>query len=196
MLDPKETLEHRIDYPKISAKNRRSLGDFIIAWGVLESELDTCFISLFRVNPTLCGCITANLGTKAKLDILSSALSMLEEPLGSDLVTAGHEIIEDTRYYSAMARNTLAHGQPYFFAEHEEDAKEWVILRYSARKKLNASTYPMTSDHWDYIAKEIKNLAAHWRDMSVTIHEKLSPLNPEDFNRVCEFGGQSYSLED
>jgi len=111
MLDPKEILEHHIDYPKINAKNRRSLGAFIIAWGVLEGELDTCFISLFRVNPTLCGCVTANLGTKAKLDILSSALSMLEEPLGSDLVTAGHKIVEDTRYYSAMARNTLAHGQ-------------------------------------------------------------------------------------
>ena len=137
MLDPKEILEHHIDYPKINAKNRRSLGAFIIAWGVLEGELDTCFISLFRVNPTLCGCVTANLGTKAKLDILSSALSMLEEPLGSDLVTAGHKIVEDTRYYSAMARNTLAHGQPSFFAAHKEDAKEWVILRYSARKKLS-----------------------------------------------------------
>jgi hypothetical protein len=62
-----DKLDPEYEYPHVSRALARSIGEFVVAWGILERELDLAFPILLKTDPTLASCISANLGTKAKL---------------------------------------------------------------------------------------------------------------------------------
>ena len=51
---------------KMSVALKLQIGEFFVAWSVLEGEMDVAFHVLFRIDPNLASCIYANLGTKRK----------------------------------------------------------------------------------------------------------------------------------
>ena len=89
------------------------MGRFIIAWGVLERQLDAAICVLFRIDPTLGLCVTANLGSKAKVDMLLSAIYMYAEALDEDEVDEAHALLRQVANLAGQFRNSLAHGHEH-----------------------------------------------------------------------------------
>ena len=63
---------------KLNPKLADSIGRFMIAWSWLETHLDSAYAHLFQVEEPLALCLTANLGTRTKLDTISSTVAMLK----------------------------------------------------------------------------------------------------------------------
>jgi len=88
-----------------------AIGKFIVAWGDVEQQLDIGFHVLFHTDPTLAVCLYANLGTKAKIDILQSALALQEQPIGEGRTYRARKVLQNIAALSDEARLTTAHGQ-------------------------------------------------------------------------------------
>ena len=54
---------------KFSTEIQAAIGRFILTWDSLENEINSAIEELYRLESDLAGCITANLGTRPKLDI-------------------------------------------------------------------------------------------------------------------------------
>ncbi|MGE0060940.1 MAG: hypothetical protein AB7T86_02560 [Xanthobacteraceae bacterium] len=172
-------------YPEVSREFGRAIGDFFIAWGVLERELDAAFPVLLKTDPTLAACIYANLTTKAKLDILSSALSMWEKALPSEIVEDVRYILARVREYSDTARNVLAHAQPTGVGGPKDGELYWQFARSIARKKHEIVYYPTDTDHWRMEASMVAMFAETWMRNIEKIYRILSKLTPDEVEEIC-----------
>lgn len=152
-----------LNYPKVSKHLERQIGAFFIAWGLMERELDVSFNVLFRVDPTLSSCITANVGTKAKIDILASAVGGLSLFLGSRLTKSSHAVLERVRALSEKARNTLAHAQMEYLKDTQTQKPGWRLVRNVARKQYSMVTHPTTAEHWRRMTKAVYAAVKAWR---------------------------------
>jgi hypothetical protein len=177
-------LPKHVAVPKKNTLLERAVGRFILNWGVLEKELDTAFPVLFRLDETLALCLTANLGTKAKLDSISSAASMLAGVLG-DITDDIHDVVAATRTLSET-RNILAHGQPREFGDpgpSEERRFEWV--KTTARKQLKGIVHPHTPATWFDDAKAAIRLARKLRALMRSAQSLLGALTEGQIDSVC-----------
>ena len=170
--------------PDDNPRLEQSLGKFIVAWGIIERELDNMIAALFNLDPTLSLCITSNLGTKSKLDIIRSAASMLEPALGETLNNEIHDLANATSDHSGKNRNVRAHGQPAAYAI-EEGPREWRWTRTSAREKLKATIYPRDPDHWLNESKEVIGIARKLREAEREAEKVISALTADDLDRMC-----------
>jgi hypothetical protein len=177
--------------PLRHAKIERSIGRFIIAWGTLERELDLAFPVLLRIDPTLALCLTANLGTKAKLDILSSVITTTEEILPAKIIAKVRALISQIRNLSGSARNTVAHAQPWIFG-YPDDAgsHEWLFTRLAAREELDVAVYPTTPKYWEALAVTVLKHARNWHNHVADIQAALTKISDADFNYACHFRGR------
>lgn len=175
----------RLHVPRSMAQN---IGDFFIAWGILESEIDRGFSILFCTDPTLAACIYANLSTKAKLDIIASATTMLTPALGKELADEIHECIELAREHLINVRNQLAHSQPYIFGEGEN--VRWELTKAVARKKLKLKIFPPESDHWRIEASLIYIISDGFHASWIKVQPVMGALSRADLDRICEFDSQ------
>jgi len=173
-----------LNYPHLSRKLARSIGEFVVAWGILERELDNGFAILFKIDATLASCIYANLGTKAKLDILSSAFSMLEPAFEKEFVLEVHEVISLVREYSNKARNVLAHAQPTIFGS-DTEKPYWQFARSVARKSHEMILYPTDAGHWGIEASGVALIAREWRKLMSEAYKRIVKLSPDDLDRIC-----------
>jgi len=166
------------------------MGAFIVAWGVLEGEIDWAITNIYRLNPTLSLCICANLGTKAKLDILSSGVSMLSGRLGLQITRNFHSIIGKIRDHSGNARNVLAHSQPSI-GEYEDEIEGiilgWELTRQVARKELTVTVHPVDARYWRGLTKKTKALAQRLRNWTYKAKAKLSNLSDFEFRISTSF---------
>jgi hypothetical protein len=161
----------------------KAMGQFIIAWGRLEAELDLSFPVLFRVDSTLACCIYANLGTKAKLDIIGPALHMLRKAFDEKLYNELAKYIGTIRDLSGNARNVIAHGQPITWDIGSD--QPWEIVRSSARTAHEFVFYPSDPAFWRKKAREVVKLARAWRKAMAAVHLELYKLTGEDFELIC-----------
>ena len=171
--------------PSNDEKLERALGRFALAWGVLERELDLAFPVLFRTDPTLACCIYANLGTKAKLDIIGSAISMLKPLLKDSVEKRANELIAQIRDLSGKARNALAHGQPCTFTFADETV--WVLTRLAARNSLDVALHPMTTRHWQAHTSETLRCARQWHNVVNKILAALCKVSSDEIEQICIF---------
>jgi hypothetical protein len=178
-------LDDKLDAPTIHKLVRESVGTFMFAWGILERELDTSFHVLFHTDPTLASCIYANLGTKAKLDILSSAISMLATRLGPRLARGAHSRIDKVRDLSDKARNTLAHGQIHVFADLAAGTQHWEIVRHVARKSHSIVIHPQNPGYWETQARIALRLAQQWRTLVAKMNRKIGEPTLKDLRQIC-----------
>jgi hypothetical protein len=171
-----ETFDDKVDFPDFRDPIARHYGTFIMAWGVLERELNLGFAVVFRVHPHLSSSLCANLGTKGKVDVLQSAISTLEMYLGTRLTAGAHRALAGISDESEM-RNTLAHGQPEVFIDVSDVG--WELVKHTARKRYSMILYPNTPAFWAARTRNCVRLAKRWRKHVVRIHRKLIPLTPE-----------------
>jgi hypothetical protein len=83
-----------------------AIGTFIVAWGDLEQQLDIGFHVLFHTDPTLALCMYANLGTKAKIEILQSAIALQEKAIGKGRSSRARRVLQRVAELSDQARLT------------------------------------------------------------------------------------------
>ena len=169
--------------PDDNPRLEQNVGKFIVAWGLIERELDNMIAALFNLDPTLSLCIASNLGTKAKLDIIRSAASMLEPALGELLKNKIHDLANAISDHSGKNRNTLAHGQPSYYGV--EGQQDWRWTRISAREKLKATVYPTDPDHWLNESKEVLEIARKLREAEREAEKVISALTADDLDRIC-----------
>jgi hypothetical protein len=123
---------------EISDEEMKNAGGFALMWGYVEEHLDRLYPVLFRTDPTLAICITANLGTKAKVEIIQSALTMLSPLLPDEKVADLHETLDMVLEFSSKYRNMLAHGRPVLHADDDDNKKTvWRWARFAARRQVS-----------------------------------------------------------
>jgi len=167
----------------------QALGQFILSWGVLERELDHSFAIVFRVNATLAACIYANLGTKAKVDMLTSAISMLAPLLGERLTTRSHNLLGTVSDWSNV-RNTLAHGQPIQFPTDvpvRDKSAGWVLTRQSARLRYDVVWHIVNPRRWRLRSEAVQRLAVDWRAATLKLYQRLYEVSDDELDAVCGF---------
>lgn len=120
---------------EINKSHAEGIGSFMINWGCLEHTIDLLFPIVFRIDPTLSLCISANLGTKAKIEMLQSALTMLSPILPLDQLSTIQECLKQALAYSTKHRNFIAHGRPIFTTPVNGEIS-WSWGRFAARKQL------------------------------------------------------------
>jgi hypothetical protein len=162
----------------------RSMGEFMFAWSILERELDLGVAAIFRVNPTLSTCITANLGTRTKIDMLRSGLSMLKPCLGDALVEEAIDTLSEIAKLTGAARTPVAHGQPIVFDD--EDGGGWFWVRQQARVTAKMSVYDKPEEHWRYQGAVIMLYAEGWSKLVSTIYITIKDLMPQQIDDACE----------
>jgi hypothetical protein len=184
----RETFKPDLRYPTIFSNfGFFGLGRFMVAWGVVERELDTAFPIIFRVNPTLATCLYANLGTKAKTDILNSAISTLEPHLGATLTAKCHATLSKINDKSEL-RTAIAHGQAISVKGPKKST--WKFVRHTARKKPVFIVYPGTHGFWSIHARSTTRLAQEWRALVARIYDRLSEIPDDAFDAPLEIASR------
>lgn len=176
--DPKDFKGLKL--PKVPAKVLREIGRFMVMWGVVEGELDILVTAIYRLDPTFSLTITANLGTKAKIEMLRSAFDLLRDPLGSDFVRDADGLFVEVSDLSTGTRNVIAHGRMYDF-----DGQETRSFRFSARKRLEMTWYEIDPDFLKGQSDYAKELALALRQMIPHVVEVVRDLTPEEFDHFC-----------
>lgn len=162
-----------------------AIGKFIVAWGDLEQQLDIGFHVLFHTDPTLAVCLYANLGTKAKIDILQSAIALQEKPIGNGRASRARKVLQKIAALSDEARLTTAHGQVWYYEIEGKSGHRWEWVRHIARSKPKITVHPSTSRYWNAQANYARKLAAHWRQLVTEIYSKLQHLTLADLQKIC-----------
>lgn len=179
-----EDIGTELPYPGTHEKLAKAVGGFMAAWGIVERELSNAFPVVFHTNPTLACCIYSNLGTRAKLEMLASAITMQESAIGARLTTRAHRTIEAIQDLSDRARNTIAHGQVELF-NLGNDKFTWELVRHVARKSHAMVIYPGNAYHWTNQEKKALRLAQKWRVIVRDLYRKLGVLTPDDLDQIC-----------
>ena len=117
----------------------KAIGRFLISWGALERELDQGISIFLDLHGPLALCVTANLGTKGKLDLLRSACTEFYCNYDCDAMDRVHAILNRIADLSGRVRNTAAHGQPIVLRAIGDIEERWTWARYSARKEVKAN---------------------------------------------------------
>ncbi len=170
--------------PHIDSPVMKAVGAFIFAWGIVERELDTAFPVLFHANPTLASCIYANLGTKAKIDMLLSAVDMQRGKLNR-LAEEAQKLLAEISTLSDRARTTLAHGQPLVFGG-APLAPRWEMVRLVARASHKIVIHPRNARYWETQSNIALRLAQRWRKKTAKIHVKVGHLMAAELETLCK----------
>lgn len=179
-----------VHFPRIDKHTERQIGRFITTWNVLERELNNAFPVIFRVDPTLCGCIYANLGTQAKLDILQSGIDSLTTALGSRLTRSSLKLLDHIRELNTKARNTVAHGIFERVVDPKDLRPEWHLIRTIARRQHSWVFHPSSAKHWRRITNAVESATRLWRRKTRALHEQLKFYSEEDIAAIVRLHGR------
>jgi len=174
----------KLPYDGTDDKLAQNIGLFMAAWGVLERELDNTFAVVFHTDPTLACCIYANLGTKVKLDVLASAISMHASVIKPDFLKRVHSLLDEISDLSNSARNTIAHGQVQLFSIGPSKV-QWELVRQVARKSHAMVIYPGNARHWGNQEKKALKLAQKWRVVVHDLYKKVGHLTLRELDEIC-----------
>ncbi len=110
------------NWPPNDADTEASIGRFVIAWGMLETQIDAAIGDLLAVDHTLQQSITANLGTKSKIEIFLSIFHTESTFFPEATLDQANKLGSDTATAAGVYRVWVAHGAPFrlTFPEDEE----------------------------------------------------------------------------
>jgi len=171
-------------FTHVTKKLAESIGQFMVAWGRLESELDSLTPIVFRTDPTHATCITANLGSKAKVDMLRSGINMIAALLPPDLVEELNDSLVLVGELSGTYRNLLAHGQPWAVSEGGEKTY-WQWVRVSARKEVNVISPDINEDFWRIATVSTYEVIHSLRSCAGRLYEVTRDISAEDWADAC-----------
>lgn len=160
-------------YPPRHSVMEESMGRFMLVWGVLEVHLDSGIAAIYCLEPTLALGISANSGTKAKLDMLHTGISMSSDFLSESLSERAHKSLNKISDLSGRHRNALAHGSPV------EAPDGWRWHRVSARQSLDVTYFYAPATRWKKAATEVRKATREWCRVYQEIHQILERV-PKD----------------
>lgn len=166
---PSLALDHSDDlsppaWPDVDDETEAAIGRLVIAWGVLESEIDNAIRNVYGLNDDwdLAWSMTANLGTKAKLEIFQSAVHCLEDYFDKGTAKDVDRLVNDTATAASHHRNFVAHGQPIKLVLSDTDQR-WLWMTQQARKGgPKAKIAGLTHDAFDNSSSEVRALVDRW----------------------------------
>jgi hypothetical protein len=172
-------------YPPRHSVMEESMGRFLLVWSILEIQLDSGIAALLCIDSTLGLTITANLGTKAKLDILHSIISMSGKLLDTALCDRGHTCLDKIADLSGRHRNTLAHGSVI----RAQDGWRWH--RMSARKSLDVKYYYAPATRWKKAATEVRKATRDWCRIYQEMWHILAAIPQDDRDEAYTYTPRS-----
>jgi hypothetical protein len=160
-------------WPKPNKSIEAALGRFIIAWNVLEQQMDFAIHEMTNLDFDISSCVTANLGTKAKLDMYQALAHSMVGVIGKPIRDEIDKLAGETANACGELRNFIIHGQPFQLKTMKGSREIWA--RFSARKGGVKGVFV----RWNgpYIDKQVHKIIAlvsKWEDTRTKTFEKLS----------------------
>jgi hypothetical protein len=156
------------EWPKPDIEIEAAIGRFIIAWNVLEREIDRAIEELYDLDYDLAWSITANLGTKAKLDIFQSGFHILHEYFQECDPADIDRLVADTANASGQIRTAIIHGQPSHLIMQKETWDVWIKLR--ARKGgVRGPMFRLNKSRFDADTKKVRSILDRWNQLRETM---------------------------
>jgi hypothetical protein len=159
-IDPIQTPK----WPAPNAEIEASIGRFIIAWNVLEREMDRAIEDLYDLDYDLAWSVTANLGTKSKLDIFQSGFHVLHEFFMDCDIESVNRLIRDTANASGEIRTLIVHGQPHHLLMKDETWDMWVKFR-AKKGGVRGPMFRLHQSKFDQDTEAIKALIERWNQV-------------------------------
>lgn len=155
-------------FPEFNPDVEAAIGRFIIAWGVLECQIDMAIHDLMLTGMETSSLVTANLAIKAKLDL---AHALFEKLRPDDSGTWPHISAEFERRFDSLinvtakanteSRIPIVHSQPQAMRLNDVDRPFWV--RMAARKGgLRGTGVTYSVPYLDARTESVANLAHEW----------------------------------
>jgi hypothetical protein len=170
-------------WPKADTDIEAALGRFIIAWNILEQQLDFAIQEISRLDYDLAHSITANLGTKAKLDIFHSMSHSLQDVFKVAVLETVDRLVADTSTASGNLRNFIVHGQP--FQLQLEDGAIEIWAKFAARKGgVKGKCVRLSAAYADRETQSVKDLIERWIAIRKTLFEQVKILDLMDASEI------------
>ena len=179
----------RPKFPPRHKSMEEAMGRFIIVWSVLEDQLSSGMAVILMIDATLVLTITANLGTKAKIDMLHSAVSMSEDILDPTLVDRAHKILDVIADLAGKHRNTLAHGTIL------QLPSGWRWSRTSARRALDYRVYAGPVARWRKATSKVQAATREWCSVYQEIWRTLDRTPREERDDTYGFSRKHVGLD-
>jgi hypothetical protein len=186
-------------WPEPNQKLEAAVGRALISWSVLEREVDSALELVLRIDPQVALCVTANLGTKARLDIFKASVHSLwhsepeEETAAQTSASAkllqswieaknafvgeADRLVHDTERMAGEFRNWMAHSQPLLL-HFTDDEHHLMWGKFSARKGgVRGKIARLSPDRFDKATSEIRGLVERWHLLRQRLSRKVELLD-------------------
>ena len=147
-------------WPPSDPETEAAIGRLVLAWGVLELQIDLAIGAVYQLSFVPGMALTANLGTKAKLEICQAGIHVLYDRLtpSGDIRMTVDALVSKTSQLSTDIRLIIAHGYPVSLKMNDGSFESWLLMKHSARKGgLKARGYELEPDPFDKAVDEVKN---------------------------------------
>jgi hypothetical protein len=172
----KKRVLNKSTWPAPNQPVEAALGRFIIAWNVLEQQIDFAIREITRLDYDLAWSVTANLGTKAKLDTYWSMAHCLDEVWVGALLKDIDRLIADTGNASGKSRTFLIHGQPFQIESRDGPVEAWVKLH--ARKGgIRGPMMLLSAEAVDHETASVKALVERWIAVRTKVFDQIEILD-------------------
>jgi hypothetical protein len=169
-------------WPPPNPETEAAIGRFVIAWGLLEIQIDEAIGDLLCSSHTLQSSITANLGTKSKIEIFLSIFHIESDFFPTDMLEKVNKLGHDTATAAGVYRVWVAHGAPFRFGNEEIDqedgeSKEWIWAKFSARKGgVKGSMALFTKEIFDKYTDSVRDLITRWHELRITMSPRVGAI--------------------
>jgi hypothetical protein len=169
-------------WPPNNPDTEAAIGKFVIAWGLLEIQIDEAIGDILMLDPTLQSSITANLGTKSKVEIFLSAFHTEANFFPSLMLDQANKLGHDTATAAGVYRIWVAHGAPFRFNVEEidpeaDEKKKWIWAKMNARKGgVKGSFAFFTKEIFEKQTESIKELITRWNDFRIKMASRLEAI--------------------
>jgi hypothetical protein len=172
------------NWPPSNPETEAAIGRFVIAWGLLEVQIDEAIGDLLCSSHSIQSSITANLGTKSKIEIFLSIFYTESDFFSETLLKQANKLGHDTATAAGVYRVWVAHGAP-FNLKHDEDEtteideqKQWIWAKMTARKGgVKGSFALFTKEIFDNHTTSVKDLVNQWNDLRKAMKPKLEIID-------------------
>jgi hypothetical protein len=178
-------------WPPADLETEAAIGRFVIACGLLEGEVDEAIAEILGLEQTVANAVTANLGTKSKVEIFLSAFHHESTFFPPSLLEEVNKLGHDTATAAGVYRTWVNHGQPGHLnlSEDEGGNIQWIWSKASARKGgVSHSVSALTPDVFNNHTAAIKLLSIAGRKLEprceaaspflIAYDSKIEALNP------------------
>lgn len=187
-------------WPPPSEEVEAAVGRVVIAWGVLESQLDAIICQLLRVEFSTAAAVSANWPAQQKLNsIRSLAHTLLRDDdhpkfKWNTLVDDINKLAGKTSGAASKWRNVVAHGQPFPVSKTPENdlvvgdtgiedlLHVWIHLG-AGKGGVSGPMFHLSALTFDKARDDVRELVESWHAVRLRLVECVEVLNFSDDRR-------------